>query len=104
MVTVLAAIALIAAALIGLAVAPITVTVRAAIFFAACALLALVQPTVAFFAAIAVAAAFVVDAVVSRHRPEVHRRLPAVLSRGVPTALGLDAEPGSVGAGTLRLR
>jgi uncharacterized protein (DUF58 family) len=72
--------------------------------FAACALLALVQPSVALFAAIAVAAAFVVDAVVSRPRPEVHRRLPAVLSRGVATALGLDAEPGSVGAGTLRLR
>jgi uncharacterized protein (DUF58 family) len=104
MVTVLAAIALFAAALIGLAVAPITITVRAAILFAACALLALVQPTVALFAAIAVAAAFVVDAVVSRPRPQVHRRLPAVLSRGVPTALGLDAEPGSVGAGTLRLR
>jgi uncharacterized protein (DUF58 family) len=104
MVTVLAAIALVAAALIGLAVAPITVTVRAAVLFAACALLALVQPTVALFAAVAIAAAFVVDAAVSRPRPEVHRRLPGVLSRGVPTTLGLFAEPGTLGAGTLRLR
>jgi uncharacterized protein (DUF58 family) len=104
MVTVLAAIALVAAALIGLAVAPITVTVLAAVLFAACALLALIQPTVALFAAIAVATAFVVDAIASRPRPVVNRRLPGVLARGVASTLALDAEPASLGAGTLRLR
>ena len=104
MVTILAAIALVAAALIGLAVAPMTVTVRAAVLFAACALLALLQPAIALFGAIAVTAAFVVDAVVSRPKPVVHRRLPGVLARGVPVELVLDAEPASVGAGGLRLR
>jgi uncharacterized protein (DUF58 family) len=104
MVTVLAAIAVVAALLIGLAVAPITVTVRAAVLFAACALLALVQPAVALFAAIAVTAAFVVDAIVSRPGPVVRRRLPGVLARGVPAELALEAEPVSVGMGTLRLR
>jgi uncharacterized protein (DUF58 family) len=104
MVTILAALALVAAALIGLAVAPVTVTVRAAALFAACAFLALVQPAVALFAAIAVAAAFVVDAVVSRPRPVVRRRLPGVLARGVPAELALDAEPASLGGGALRLR
>jgi uncharacterized protein (DUF58 family) len=52
--------------------------------------------------AVAVAGAFVVDAIVSRPRPVVHRRLPGVLARGVPAELALDAEP--VGAGALRLR
>jgi uncharacterized protein (DUF58 family) len=104
MVTILAALALVAAALIGLAVAPVTVTVRAAALFAACAFLALVQPAVALFAAIAVAAAFVVDAVGSRPRPVVRRRLPGVLARGVPAELALDAEPASLGGGALRLR
>jgi uncharacterized protein (DUF58 family) len=104
MVTILAAIALVAAALIGLAVAPMTVTVRAAALFAACALLALLQPTIALVSAIAVATAFVVDAVVSRPKPVVHRRLPGVLARGVPATLALDAEPASIGAGGLRLR
>ena len=104
MVTIVAAVALVAAALIGLAVAPITVTVWAAGLFAACALLALIQPTVALFAAIAVATAFVVDAVVSRRRPVVHRSAPGVLARGVATTLVLDAEPASLGAGTVRLR
>jgi len=103
-VTILAAIAIVAAALLGLAVAPITVTVRAAGLFAACALLALLQPTVALFAAIAVATAFVLDAVASRPRPVVHRRLPGVLARGVASALALEPDPASVGAGTLRLR
>jgi uncharacterized protein (DUF58 family) len=101
-VTILAAIALVAAVLIGLAVAPLTATVRAAVLFAACALAALAQPTVALVGAVAVAGAFVVDAIVSRPRPVVHRRLPGVLARGVPAELALDAEP--VGAGALRLR
>jgi uncharacterized protein (DUF58 family) len=112
MATILAAIALVAAALIGLAVAPMTVTVRAAALFAACALLALLQPAIALFGAIAVAAGFVVDAVVSRAKPVVHRRLPGVLARGVPAELALDAEPAggqsfaalTLGAGGLRLR
>jgi uncharacterized protein (DUF58 family) len=104
MVTVIAAIALVAAALIGLAVLPITVTVRAAALFAACALLALIQPSVALFGAIAVVAAFVVDAIVSRPKPVVHRETPGVLARGVPASLALDADPASLGAGALRLR
>jgi uncharacterized protein (DUF58 family) len=104
MATIVAAIALVAVALIGLAVAPITVTVRAAALFAACALLALLQPTFALFAAIAVAAAFVVDAIMSRRKPVVHRRVPGVLARGVPAELALEAAPAPLGAGALRLR
>jgi len=101
-VTVLAAVALVAAALIGLAVAPVTATVRAAVLFGACALTALIAPGVALFAAVAVAAAFVVDAVVSRSRPVVHRHLPGALARGVASSLTLDAD--RAGAGSLRLR
>ncbi len=100
--TIVAGIALVAVALIGLAVAPVTATVRAALLFGACALAALAAPAVALFAALAVAAAFVVDAVVSRARPVVHRRLPGALARGVDASLTVDAD--LVGAGTLRLR
>src|SRR6266480_2440543 len=100
--TIVAAVALVAVALIGLAVAPVSATVRAAVLFGACALSALAAPTVALLAAVAIAAAFVVDAIVSRRRPVVHRRLPGALARGVPASLTLDAE--SVGAGSLRLR
>ncbi len=100
--SIVAAVALVAVALIGLAVAPVSATVRAAVLFGACALAALAAPTVALLAAVAVAAAFVVDAIVSRRRPEVHRRLPGALARGVPASLTLEAEP--VGAGSLRLR
>ena len=100
--TIVAAVALVAVALIGLAVAPVSATVRAAVMFGACALTALAAPTVALLAAIAVAAAFVVDAIVSRRRPVVHRRLPGALARGVPVSLTLEAEP--VGGGSLRLR
>src|SRR6266571_679358 len=80
--TIVAAVALVAVALIGLAVAPVSATVRAAVLFGACALAALAAPTVALLAAVAVAAAFVVDAIVSRRRPVVHRRLPGALARG----------------------
>src|SRR5919197_5096979 len=100
--TILVAVALVAAALIGLTVAPVSVTVRAAVLFGVCALAALVAPGVALFAAVAVAAAFVVDAVVSRPRPAVHRHVPGALARGVATSLTLDAD--RAGAGTLRLR
>src|SRR2546430_7766210 len=100
--TIVAAVALVAVALIGLAVAPVSATVRAAVLFGACALTALATPSVALLAAVAVAAAFVVDAIVSRRRPVVHRRLPGALAGGVPASLALDAE--SVGAGSLRLR
>jgi uncharacterized protein (DUF58 family) len=100
--TVLAGVALVAAALIGLAVSPVAVTVRAALLFGACALAALVTPGVALFAAVGVGAAFVVDAVVSRPAPVVHRRVPEALSRGVATPLSLEAD--RVGAGSLRLR
>ncbi len=100
--TVIAGIALVAAALIGLAVAPVSVTLRTALLFGACALVALAAPTVALFVAVAVAAAFVVDAVLSRPLPVVHRRLPGALARGVPSSLTLDAE--LAGSGLLRLR
>jgi uncharacterized protein (DUF58 family) len=100
--TILVAVALVAAALIGLAVAPVTVTVRAAVLFGTCALAALVTPGVALFAAVAVGAAFVVDAVVSRPRPAVRRHVPGALARGVAASLTLDADGG--GAGSLRLR
>ena len=100
--TIVAAVALIAVALIGLAVAPVSATIRAAVLFGACALAALASPAVALFAAVAVAAAFVVDAILSRTRPIVRRHLPGALARGVAASLTLDAEP--VGAGTLRLR
>ena len=100
--TVIAGIAVVAAALIGLAVAPVSATLRTALLFGACALVALAAPTVALFAAVAVAAAFVVDAVLSRPLPVVHRRLPGALARGVPSSLTLDAE--LAGSGLLRLR
>jgi len=100
--TIVAAVALVAVALIGLAVAPVSATVRAAVLFGACALAALAAPTVALLAAVGVAAAFVVDAVVSRPRPVVHRRLPGALARGVPASLTLEAE--GAGAVSLRLR
>jgi uncharacterized protein (DUF58 family) len=100
--TVLAAIAVVAAALIGLAVAPVTATMRTVVLFGACALAALASPALALFAAVAVTAAFVVDAIVSRPRPLVHRRVPGALARGVDASLTLDAAP--AGAGKLRLR
>src|SRR2546423_12621872 len=100
--TMVAAVALVAVALIGLAVAPVSSPVRAAVAFGECALAALAAPTVALLAAVAVAAAFVVDAIVSRRGPVVHRRLPGALARGVPASLTLDAD--AVGAGSLRLR
>jgi uncharacterized protein (DUF58 family) len=100
--TIVAGIALVAAALIGLAVAPVTATVRAALLFGACALAALAAPTVALLAAVAIAAAFVVDALVSRARPVVQRRLPGALARGVASSLTLDAEV--AGSGRLRFR
>jgi uncharacterized protein (DUF58 family) len=100
--TIVAAVGLIAVALIGLAVAPVSATIRAALLFGACALAALASPAVAFFAAVAVAAAFVVDAILSRTRPVVHRHLPGALARGVAASLTLDAEP--VGTASLRLR
>jgi uncharacterized protein (DUF58 family) len=100
--TVLAAIAVVAAALIGLAVAPVTATMRTVVLFGACALAALASPALALFAAVAVTAAFVVEAIVSRPRPLVHRRVPGALARGVDASLTLDAAP--AGAGKLRLR
>ena len=100
--TIVAAVALVAAALIGLAVAPVSATVRAALLFGTCAFAALAVPTVALLAACGVAAAFVVDAIVSRPRPVVHRAVPGALARGVPSSLTLDAEGGGVGSVRLR--
>jgi uncharacterized protein (DUF58 family) len=100
--TVLAGIALVAAALIGLSVAPVTATMRTVVLFGACALAALASPAIAVFAAVAVAAAFVVDAILSRPRPVVDRRVPGALARGVDSSLTVDAA--TAGAGSIRLR
>jgi uncharacterized protein (DUF58 family) len=100
--TVLAGIALVAAALIGLSVAPVTATMRTVVLFGACALAALASPAIALFAAVAVAAAFVVDAILSRPRPVVDRRMPGALARGVDLSLTVDAA--TAGAGSIRLR
>jgi uncharacterized protein (DUF58 family) len=100
--TVLAGIALVAAALIGLSVAPVTATMRTVVLFGACALTALASPAIALFAAVGLAAAFVVDAVVSKPRPVVDRRVPGALARGVDASLTVDAA--TAGAGSIRLR
>jgi uncharacterized protein (DUF58 family) len=100
---VVAGLALLAAVVIGMAVAPVSVTVRTAVLFGGSALLALASPTLAVFAALAVANACAVDPVVSRTTRRVTRRAPAVLARGVAAPLEIEAI-GPTGAGTLRVR
>lgn len=68
-------------------------TVRGAGALGAGALSALLlPPLVAALALVAVAAAIVVDALSARRPPEVRRRLPPLLARGVPAELTLTAE------------
>ncbi|MGI8795717.1 MAG: DUF58 domain-containing protein [Acidimicrobiia bacterium] len=96
-----AGLALLAAVVIGLAVARLSVTVRSALLLGAAALLALASPTVALLAALGVVTATVVDAVISRPVPRIERRAPGVLSRGVPSQLVVA---GVGGPGGLRVR
>ncbi len=64
---------------------------RAAYALAAVALSAVVVPlALAALAAVALVAAVAVDARAARRRPTVRRRLPAVVARGVPSALEID--------------
>src|SRR5918996_2630505 len=100
--TLLVAIALLAGVVIALGAALVTVTVRAALGLGAAALLALAAPTLALFAMVGVATATVVDALLGRAAPRVERRAPAVLSRGVASALVVEAEGSSAFA--LRVR
>jgi uncharacterized protein (DUF58 family) len=90
----LLALAIGTAAVIGLSVAPLSVTPRAGWLVALAAAAALVvSPTLALLVAVAVAAAFAVDAWAARRRPRVDRRVARVLARGVPTQLAIDATP-----------
>jgi uncharacterized protein (DUF58 family) len=78
-------------------------TSRAALVLAAIALSALVlPPAVVVLAALALAAAVVVDALSARGAPELRRRLPDVLARGVPAALEVQAAAPAGGAITVR--
>ena len=99
--TILAAVALLAGLVIALGAARVTVTVRAALVLGAAALLALAAPTLALFAIVGVATACVVDALLGRVQPQVERRAPAVLSRGVPSSLVITAAGEATG---LRVR
>jgi uncharacterized protein (DUF58 family) len=96
-----AGVALLAAVVIGLAAARLSVTVRAAVLLGAAALVALASPTLAWMVAVAVVTATAVDALISRPVPRVERRAPAVLSRGVPSELVVA---GTGGTGGLRVR
>ncbi len=81
------------ALVIGLSVAPLGISRRCGFLLVAAAALALVtSTTIALLAAVAVLAAFGVDATISRARPIVSRRMPTVLARGVPTALAVETE------------
>jgi uncharacterized protein (DUF58 family) len=77
-------------------------TPRAAVLVAALAALALVVPVpLALLGMVAVAGATLADAVSVRRRPEVTRRMPAVLARGVAVGLEVDVV---AGRGHARLR
>jgi uncharacterized protein (DUF58 family) len=81
----------------------VTPTPRACLLLGAIALSALVVPlTLVAAAALALAAATVVDALAVRRAPDVARELPRVLARGVPAALRVRAR--AAGPGRLRLR
>jgi uncharacterized protein (DUF58 family) len=93
------ALALGTAAVIGLSVAPLSVTRRTGGLLIAAALVALVAaPAVALVAAVAIAAAFAVDAWAVRRRPAISRSLPHLLARGVPVPLAVTvgASPGEL--------
>ncbi len=77
-------------------------TGRAALVFAAIAVVALVLPwPVAALLALGVVGATVADAAVARRPVEVTRTLPTILARGVPASLTLRSGPV---AGTIRMR
>ncbi|MGQ0802312.1 MAG: DUF58 domain-containing protein [Actinomycetota bacterium] len=96
-----AGLALLTAVVIGLAMARFSITVRAAVLLGAAALLGLASTTLALLGALGVVTAVVVDALISRPAPQVERRAPAVLSRGVPSELVVAAAGGPAG---LRVR
>ena len=99
---VIAVVALLAAALIGMAVARLAVTVRAALLLGAAALVALASPGAAVLVALGVGAAVVVDVLSGRRVPAIHREVGGVLSRGVASPLTVEAtDPGPA---SLRLR
>lgn len=77
-------------------------TGRAALAFAAAAVVALVLPwPVAALLALGVLGATLADAAVARRPVEVIRTLPTILARGVPASLTLRSAPV---AGTIRMR
>jgi uncharacterized protein (DUF58 family) len=70
-------------------------TRRAALGFVALAVLALMVPlSLVLLAGVALATAVVVDALSVRREVEVQRDAPAVLSRGVPTIMRVEADAG----------
>lgn len=90
--TVLLALIIGAGIVIGLASAPISVTRRAGLLLLAASLLALVLvPEIALVSALAVGAAFVVDAFMIRRAPSVRRDMSTVLSRGVASPLHVES-------------
>jgi len=96
------ALALGTAVVIGLSVAPLSVTRRTGWLLVVAALLALViHPTVALLVAVAVTAAFGVDGWVARRRPQVQREVHALQARGVAAPLVVTTTPA---AGRLRVR
>jgi uncharacterized protein (DUF58 family) len=96
---IIVALALGAAIVIAISVAPLSVSRRAGLLLVAAAVLALfTSPTIALLTAVAVVVAFVVDAVIARARPSVQRTLPAVLARGVPAALEVETQHPTAGA------
>jgi uncharacterized protein (DUF58 family) len=97
------ALAIGAAIVIGLSVAPLGISRRGGLLLVATAVLALVTTVdIALFAAVAVLAAFAVDAFVARARPVITRVMPNVLARGVPARLTIETDPR--GGGRVRVR
>ncbi|HEX6312949.1 MAG TPA: DUF58 domain-containing protein [Acidimicrobiia bacterium] len=98
---VIVGIALLAALVIALGAARVTVTVLAAMALGGAALVALAAPTLALFAAAGVVTACIVDALLGRVPARVERRAPTVLARGVAAELSVRTE---VGVGSARVR
>ncbi len=68
-------------------------TTRTAVALGTCALAALVvPPVIALLAGVAVASAALVDALLARRPPVIAREVPAILSRGVPATVVVEAE------------
>ncbi len=82
-----------------------TPTPRAALLLGVAGVLALVIPLwLAVGLAVVVVAATVTDALAARAAPVLRRSVPAVLSRGVPTALVVDIDRVGVGVGAVTVR